>query len=180
MKKGMELSINIIVILVITIAVFAMAIGFLAKIGIGADKAKQELEDEALRQLEESVVPGTKVAISRDTKEVYPGDSATFFVYVLNILDDQATFDIQATVGKAYDIRGEEIADALVVDDIFIPGSLSLEKDESDIKKILVKVPGNKKKGIYHVRLTVICSDHPDCPTPSYDGYPHKVYVDVQ
>ena len=178
-KKGMELSINILTIMIITIAIFVMAIAFLVTMGSKADDAKAQLEEEAIRQLEQNVAPGTKVAVLRDTMKVDPGDTVTFNIYVLNILPGTAKFDFEVSIGEAFDPRGQTISDSLDLTDVFIPSPLVLEKNEHGTKKILVMVPGNKQKGRYVININVVCQENAQCPDDSYDGYAHKLFLDV-
>lgn len=86
-KKAIELSVNFLVIIIISLAVFIMGIVFVNKIFLSAGKKVAEMDTQTQNELARLLDEGDKVAMPFFQKTVIHGKTASFGVGVLNQLD---------------------------------------------------------------------------------------------
>ena len=109
-KKGMELSINFIVILIITLIVFGGCLYIAANLFKNIDKLKDQMDKQTQDRLESMITSGNEeVVIAFNKKEVKIGDAAIFGIGVLNTLGSQAEFSITIQPSQAFDIKGQQL-----------------------------------------------------------------------
>lgn len=171
-KKGLELSINFIVIIVISLIVFFFGARFIYQLGSEATKLQSMTVDELDRKIGNLVCEGSeKVCLGFDKKIIQEGKLGVFGLRIINILDSQ-DFDIIISRPPppnpwGYTKKGEDIAtDSLVVK----PASRSvyIKKNEEKDLAIGIEVPKDARSGTYIFDVKII----------PYNTL-HKIYVDV-
>ena len=83
-KKGVELGINFIVILILAIAVFILGLGFIFSTLNNVENLLKKFEPQINSQLEEKIANGEIVAVYPSTLELRRGQKAAFGVAVFN------------------------------------------------------------------------------------------------
>ncbi len=162
-KKGaIGLSINFIVIVVISLVILGLGIAFLYQLVGGAKETKAILDSKTQSQLERLLVDeGKKVALPSHSASVYPGDFKSFAIGVLNIdeTDFGKTFNLDVKLSKAFDSSDKEIsnsgADSWL---IFDKGPYTIEENDNKIIPIGINVPKTAKKGTYIFNAEVKCT----------------------
>ncbi len=207
-KKGMELSVNFIVILIISLVIFVGSIALTFKFFKNANDYSANLDDETERQIHNLLSDGSKVAIPVQKKVIKRSKTDTFGLGVYNALGEEATFYVKLQFANAYTPEGKSMADELSVDNSYFAAYINqkwifdeideytLENNEQLAKAILVKVDGSMsdtqstRKGTYsfdvcvfHLEEGVACDDitcNCDKSNPNlYDNHIHKIYVEV-
>jgi len=157
-KKAIELSINFIVIIIISVVIFSGGIILSNKMFKGAQDVLEELDSQSAARIEALLDDGARVAMPFKSKDVARGESAVFGVGILNVL---ATTDFKMTVSfnEAYDESDNRICsystdpgcpdypgeEWLIYDDQPFP----VEDNQKAFKRIMIKPKKNSKKGIY-------------------------------
>ena len=173
-KKAIELSLNFIIILIISIIIFGFGIRFISKLSSQAT----ELQDLTIGELDDRignlVCEGSdRVCIGIDRKTIKRTKFDVFGVKIVNILDSQ-NFDI--TVSRPSPSGYTKNKAAIEKDDlVWNPKSRSvtIEKNEEKNLGIGIQVPSDAVSGTYIFNVEIKTSD----------GKPYsnvqKVYVDV-
>ncbi len=148
-KKGFELSIGLIVILILSILIFSLSLYFIFKWFGQAEQLKAEID----RQTEEQIIAALKtgnqlVAIPIAIQQTKRGDAATFGVGVRNIAE-QKQFSMATGFSGAYTLDGKQIT----VDDLFVTekwlggfavtNTFALKKNEQKVIPMLIKADLN-------------------------------------
>jgi len=97
-KKGVELGINFIVILILAIAVFILGLGFIFSTLNNVENLLKKFEPQINSQLEEKIANGEIVAIYPSTLELRRGQKAAFGVAVFNEQGTAKDFQIEPAV----------------------------------------------------------------------------------
>jgi archaellum component FlaG (FlaF/FlaG flagellin family) len=109
-KKGMELSVGFIVMLIIVIIVFAGSIYFIKEFFYKAEELKYEIERSTQEQIESLLQQGSLVSLPVNIKESPIGNSETFGLGIRNVGDTKG-FRVVVSFNKAIDSLGEVIVD---------------------------------------------------------------------
>ncbi|MBI2658857.1 hypothetical protein HYX05_02015 [Candidatus Woesearchaeota archaeon] len=173
-KKAIELSLNFIVILVISIIIFGFGVRFISKLSSQATELQEITTAELDERIGNLVCEGSdRVCIGIDRKTIRRTKFDIFGLKIVNILESQ-NFDIivERPVPSGYTITKEEIpTDSL----IWNPKerSVFIEKNEEKSLGIGVQVPANIVSGtyIFNVRIQAANGD-------PYSNI-QKLYVDV-
>ncbi len=108
-KKGLELSLTVIVVIIISIIVFIGGITFAWKMFKGAEEIKAGIDKQTRDQIEAMLREGTElVAIPINTKSASLGSDATFWLGIRNIHQDQE-FYVRIDFEGIYDINGKKL-----------------------------------------------------------------------
>ena len=205
-RAAFQLSVNFLVIMIISIVVFASSIYLINKFFTQAETIKLTYDERTEKEIERLLDDGSRIAIPFDKKAISNGEFKTFGIGILNVLNTGTSndFDISINFNKAFDNRNNEIC--TIVDPIpcgnpqtwlqTTTGSgttgseLSIQKtiQNNQQEKFLLGVEvKNAPKGTYIFDLRVCVNDIPEIPTynkcPS--GFPdlydtlHKLYVTV-
>lgn len=173
-KKAIELSLNFIIIIILSIIIFGFGIRFISKLSSQAIELQEVTTSELDERIGNLVCEGSdRVCVGIDRKTVRRTKFDVFGLKIINILDSQS-FDI--TVSRpspsGYTRNKQPIqSDQLV----WNPKSRSvfIEKNEEKNLGIGIQVPANAVSGTYIF----------DVKIQTADGKPYsatqKLYVDV-
>jgi len=168
-KKGIELSINFLVIIIMSLLVFFFGARFIYNLGSQATELQEMTVDELDRKIGNLVCEGSeKVCLGFDKKTVKRGELGIFGLRIINILDSQ-NFDVIVSrpTPSGYTKKGEDITtDSLTVR----PESRSvfIKKNEEKNLAIGVEVPKDARSGTHIFDVKIM----------PYDSL-HKIYVEV-
>jgi hypothetical protein len=108
-KKGLELSLTVLVTIIISVLIFIGGIAMVWKFFAGAEEIKGGIEQQTQSQIEALLRQGTEiVAIPVNTKIVQIGKEATFGLGIRNIGEDQG-FYIVINFAGIYDKAGKTL-----------------------------------------------------------------------
>ena len=159
-KRAIELSLNFIVILIISIVIFGFGVRFISKLSMEAidiEKITTEQLDEIIGDL---VCEGSdRVCIGTDRKTISRGKWDTFGVKIINILDGQHfTVEVSRPTIRGYTKNKVEIrTDNLVWNpkerDVFIG------KNEEEAVGVAIQVPPSAVSGTYIFNVEIKAAD---------------------
>jgi len=113
-KKGIELSLNFLVVMILSIFIMVGGITFTYKFLIVVDERENEIDEQTKRQIESLLMDGHMVAIPIDTIKIKRGGHDTFGLGIYNILKDGSKdFRIAVSFKQAYDRNGDVIPESL-------------------------------------------------------------------
>lgn len=159
-KKGaISLSINMLVVIVISLVIFGGGISLLYKLMAGAESAKAVLDQKTeaeLRRLLET--ESKKVALPLHTAYLYPGEFHSFGLGILNIMDEETSFEITVDLSKAIDEKEIEFAPDVSNWLLYLEGPYTIQEHEYKFIPIGVSVPKGAKRGTYIFDVKVFYS----------------------
>ncbi len=184
-KKGLELSVNFLVILIIAIVVFGFGLAFVSKFFAGAKEMKAQLDSETQKRIEYLLNTGEQLVMPVNTKTIQSGKNAVFGIGILNILGNKTTFMINLRCTLMLDkndnakpdseltkyCKGVEMSRGWLFSDSVIE---TVENNEQKIIPILISVPQGTPSGKYVFTVTVTYGEN----NIQYD-VPRKIYVIV-
>ncbi|HLC46950.1 MAG TPA: hypothetical protein VJI75_04395 [Candidatus Nanoarchaeia archaeon] len=164
-KKGIELSVNFLVMLLLAIVVFGMGI-YLAMTFFGqGDKTIADYYDQFDQQVGELACPGTEtVCLSRKSATVRRGEMDNFALTVKNVLGAEKDFKITAVDDVFVNAQGE--IDYLPPDysplelyDMPEGRIITLKNREKNTIGIGVQVPDNAESGDYSITINIYAGE---------------------
>jgi hypothetical protein len=200
-KKAFEVSINFIVVLIISLLVFVFGLYITNKFFGQAEAVKRDIDLETRQQIEKLLDDGSRVAIPLNRRTIRRGHSDTFGMGILNVLGGSPTiFTVKVGFDAAYEINNSNMSGANgggYIDQEWIfsdPQNFTIKNREKETVPIYVKVGGSMssspelttREGTYVFNAYVcddIASGDSNCDgSPAselYDGHVHKIYVEV-
>jgi hypothetical protein len=178
-KRGIELSVNFIVALILAIAVFAGGMLFVTKFFNKAEQIRGNLDAQTEKQIEKLLDSGSPVVVPISTKEIYRNQFDTFGVgvlakfngkYVLTVSFDKAFRKDKSTITVNADGWLQVPMDFLV-----------LKKNDKGKFLIGVPVPKDAEKGTYIFNVAVAFKDSTDNPpVANIDEYDKPLQIIVK
>ena len=154
-KKGMELSINFIVILIISIVVFGFGIKILSGIFEGATNMGVLTQEEINRHLIDIMCDSSeRICVAPTRIEARPHGSGYFTIGILNTYDDKTTFYIGVEQSSNDEIQ-------VIEEEYWLLGEDSVKINPNEQKKLGlgILVPGGTPKGTYVLNVYVCKGD---------------------
>ncbi|MBI2653304.1 hypothetical protein HYX02_00685 [Candidatus Woesearchaeota archaeon] len=173
-RKAIELSLNFIVILIISIVIFGFGVRFISRLSSQATELQEITTAELDERIGSLVCEGSdRVCIGIDRKTIKRTKFDVFGLKIINILDSQ-NFDVIVSrpSPSGYAKTKQEIqTDNL----IWNPRdrSVFIEKNEEKVIGIGIQVPANAVSGTYIFDVKIQAQDG-----KSYSAT-QKLYVDV-
>ncbi len=188
-KKAFALSINFVVILIISIIVFSMGIYVVNRFFEYAKEEKLRWDVLTRQEIDAALDSGDRVAIPRYKTTVGNGEFGTFGVGILNILGTEKDFKVDISFALA-SYQGSEICNPATAASCGNPDSwIKTVYDEAPPIDFTLKIKNNEKKdflvgfslkgakkGTYVFNVDI---DYDDAGWQDYDVL-HKLYVDVK
>ena len=173
-RKAIELSLNFIVILIISLVVFGFGVNFISNLSSKATELQELTISELDDRIGDLICEGSeRVCLGIDRKTIKRTNFDLFGLKIINILDSQS-FDVEITrpTPSGYTKNKAEIqSDNLVWNPK--ERSIDIDKNEEKTIGIGIQVPANTMPGTYIFNIEIKTSD----------GKPYspiqKLYVDV-
>lgn len=197
-KKGMELSLTVIVLIILTIIIFIGGIALVWKFFGAAEDIKGGIEMSTQQQIEALLRQGNElVAIPVNTKTVTTNKEVVFGLGVRNIKDAQNFFVRLDFVGL-YDRQGQ-VVDSVTPDEAYLEqewlgnfkeqGPVSIARNKYEIIPLRVRAASTvadgqqTPRGALAVFNVCVCENNPcgDCVagSPVYDKI-RQVFVEIK
>ena len=188
-KRAVELSINFLVIVIISIVVLGLGIRLLYTLYGGAVEIRDVSLEDIDKQIGALVCEGTESAcIGKDSQTIKRGELGIFGLKILNFVGSDIVFEITATPAKLIKDGSENpppFSDVICLPTCGTPRTEPiLNHEEKDIA-IGIKVGKNALSGTYIFDITV-CSGNSDagpssskCSAGQYLYYFSKIYAKV-
>ncbi len=190
-KKGLELSINFIVIVVISLIVFFFGARFIYQLGAEATQLQSITADELEKRIGELACGGSeRVCFPSDKKIIKKGKLGIFGMRIINVLEgDSHDFSLSVTQPDppGYTEEGDEIFSG--EDELpqfkYREEPFPISKNKEADRAIGVEIPSSAKSGTYILDVAV-CYNDGDSNTRDNTGkcgediYSYnKIYVEV-
>lgn len=162
-KKGaIELSMNMLVVIIISLIVLAGGITFLYKLLAGAGDIQKDLDSRTNAELERLLVEqGKQVVLPFRQATLERGEQSVFGLGILNIGAEQG-FQIQLSLQSAVNTQQEELGPATAdVQDwlLYNTEPFTLAENEHRSEGILVQVPPTALPGQYIFSVRVLTAE---------------------
>lgn len=184
MKGAIDLSINMLVMIIISLIILGSGITLLYNFIGGAEDIKAELDQRTAQELERLLVDqGERVALPLHAATVLRGENHVFGIGILNIKNEATDFQIMVDLSAAFNKQDELIpANTINLNHwiFYDESTFSLESNEHRKEAILVTVPKNAESGKYVFVATVI---NPPCSVVDAEcryGNPQTFFVTVE
>ena len=189
-KKAFALSVNFVVILIISIIVFTIGIYIVNRFFEFAKEEKLRWDDLTRREIDAALDSGDRIAIPRYKQTLANGEFVSFGIGILNVLQGvERDFNIKIDFTLA-SRDGYEICNSGTADTCGNPDSwLRTAYDEEPPIEFPIKIKNNEKKdflvgvdvhgaqsGTYVFNVDI---EYNDFGFKDYDTL-HKIYVDVK
>ncbi|MBI4440141.1 hypothetical protein HY638_04175 [Candidatus Woesearchaeota archaeon] len=160
MKKGIELSVNFLVVLIIALVLFGMGVKLVYDIFTGSQDLSQITLDEINKKIAELQCRfDDRVCFGVDTIEVERGDVGIFMVKVTNVLGLSGPVDFKMEVTPNTWISREESGE-FTDEDIAVKYQEqpeSINSNEDSRLGIAVEPTKNARPGTYSFKVSVTC-----------------------
>jgi len=155
-RKGIELSMNFLVIIILSLVVFGFGVKFIYDIGAQATKLESMTAQQLDERIESLLCESEKVCLGVDTKTMKRGDVAIFGMKIINILDERP-FYINITPSPGNVIPTDDIRNTIFYkpDDWRL---INLNRNEERNIGIGVEVQKDAVSGTY-IFDVVVCYD---------------------
>mgnify|MGYP003966465015 CR=1 FL=1 len=166
-KKGIELSINFTIILILAIFMFGSGIIIIQKIFFQAEEMKKALSNQQRENLERIMREGTdKIQTAYIKKELHAGEHEVFGIGIRNDFENERKFYIEQNC-DAFIINNEIQCDDDTIDDCNDYDNLLINDDEhinikpndNVVNDIFINIPKNAAKGTYVFNVRVCYRD---------------------
>ncbi len=186
MKKGFELSVSFLVMLIITIVVFGLGIRFAYNLFSKSHETIEAFDEQTQRQIENSLYAGNIVAIPSNQKEISIGKTEAFGLGILNQLGEKKYFKVFIGFSTAVDEHGDKFEDYILdevnVEDWTFKESRAYELDdnEHEIIPLSFTVPLGTKKGTYVFNVEVYYSNNENVGRNNLYDAVHQIRIIVK
>jgi hypothetical protein len=186
-KKGMELAVNMLVVVILGIVMLGAGIFIFMKVMNSTGKVSDIVDENQQKLIEDSMINGCgTICIPFATKDNVPrGELASFNMGIENLFDEPHTFRIKVTGPTATGTTTQESLPHYVNEN----NEVTINPHEREYKKLNIFVPKNAPIG-QHIFTIKICyntdptnTDAVQCPEVGFSSpYPplQKVYVVVK
>jgi len=179
-KAAIGLSINTLVVVIISLVILGSGITMLYKFIGGAEDIKGQLDSKTNEELERLLVnQGERVALPLNSVTIPKDNSHVFGMGILNIEEVEANFKIDVRISKFVDSNGNildlspgEEADVLEWA-LYNNEPMTIAENEYQKESIMITVPNTASEGQYIFKAQVFKDDE------SY-GNIQKFYVTVK
>lgn len=155
MKKGaLGLSIETLVIIIISLVILSSGITLLYQFISGAEEIKAQLDQKTQDELERLLVSqGKNVALPLHVATIQRGKSHVFGIGILNTFDAAEEFYITVALKKVADDAEQDITGQIDVQKVsgwvlYDSGALSIESNANRKEALLVQVPKEDRKSV--------------------------------
>jgi hypothetical protein len=172
-KKGIELSINFLVIIILSIVIFSLGLIMVRTFFTKTAEIKSELDTQTKAKISEMLSGGEPTAVPFNKKTISAGNMDVFGIGIMNIRKEPQNFQIKIESKGGFEkgtqdqIEGDFSTWLLYDEEPF-----SLDPYEKNEIPVLVSVPNAVEKGTYVFDVSVTANGQ------QYTS-PHKIYVEV-
>ncbi|MBS3127040.1 hypothetical protein J4228_02650 [Candidatus Woesearchaeota archaeon] len=167
-SAAIELSVNMLVMIIISLVVLGLGIAFLYQLLGEATIGQQDLDQRLQEELERLLIDeGQRVAMPLFTADVQRGERHIFGLGILNIGGAGKSFVVKIELDSVFDAQKKEITlenkDTLADMWLLYPQDIiSLQEGGHKIESILVNVPKTAVPGQYIFKARVFALENLD------------------
>jgi hypothetical protein len=176
MRKGsIELSVNFLVVIIISIVLLGIGIALMTKFIKGSDVLRNNVGVQEQEMLKETLSAGSRVALVPSIRTVERGGYADFDLGISNELGQEQSFVVRLEVDRPQ---------STIKTNLYDPGPHVIKNNEQDFVPIRLKIPKETTHGTYIFYLyvcntTIIADCYIGCPDCMY-GLMQKPQINVK
>lgn len=166
-KKGaIELSMNLLVVIIISLTILTFGIGFLYNTSEVSAEAQEQLAQKSEQQIRKSLeVQQKQVAISQRTASLKSGENGMFGVGILNLDSTNEKFSLELELDKVIDKEGKDITNEIDKEEtqswfMFDQEPMIIEENERFTRQLLITPKLGAFSGQYFFKLRVFTQDN--------------------
>jgi len=154
-KGSIGLSVETLVVIIISLVILSGGIALVYQFIHGAEDIKTSLDQKTQEELERLLVgQGKKVALPLHVATVPRGDSHIFGLGILNTYDSTENFQVRIRVSKVTDETNTDMTSKVNLQNIaawalYNNAAIAIESNAHDKEAILIHVPKDALKGEY-------------------------------
>ena len=166
-KGAIELSVNMLVVIILSMVIFAGGVALLYKFIGGASDVQKDLEQRTREELERLLIDeGKQVALPLQSAVLHAGEQKIFGLGILNI-GEESQFHVEIKLSKYIDTEKQvqtENFEEIYPNSWFLynRAPFPLEQNEAHTESILVDVSDTAPKGQYIFTVEVKKINNPD------------------
>jgi hypothetical protein len=172
-KKGMEISINFLVMIVISLVIFIFAITFAFRFFGSAEKYRQQVDENTRKEIENIMInQGYKVAAYPTQIELYPGKDDIIGLGVFSVnFDSNETFELNVSCTKYIKTDGTAGGDGNCskITILYTPKTVDIKPNSDYVYAVYIK-NNAAQRGTYILNARVVAEG-------SQYGDVQKIYV---
>jgi len=172
-KKGIELSINFLVIIILSIAIFSFSIFFLRNLFTSTEQAGEQISSRLQEQTFSLLAQGKKTAIPINKFTLSPGGSEVVGLGMNNVIGQDNKFIVEILDGKS------ESGKVFPKESILYDTEFIIENNDQKVTSILIKVPTKQPSEEYIIDVRILSCDGLDCDKTEIYGL-QKLYIKVE
>ncbi len=176
-RAAIELSVNFIIIIIISLVVLGMGVYLVNRFVSEAKYIKEELDIETEKQIMSLLSSGDRVAFPINKKTIAKGHGEVFGLGIFNVLGEEKIFKVELAQGIFIE-KGEAVSSPWPSSGpvpVFIASrTSSVDNNEQAVLSIPVKVPVGTTSGTYVIDVSVKY----DTDNKEY-GTKQKIYIIV-
>ena len=170
-KKAIELSVNFLVIIIISLVMLSLGIYLMRYFFVQAESIKTNIEETTESDIESLLVHGQTVSIPIIKKDIRPKNHDSFSLVILNALGNTADFQATVIFDRAYDKSGEPLVGVTANWIFYHEPPFELNNNEGRKIQLLAVVPKGTQAGTYAFDVVV------SAESSTYGS--KKIYVEV-
>lgn len=161
-KKAMELSINFIVILILSITILGFGITFAYKLMDTAQDYNVQVSERIQSELQRSLSSGERVQLIKDST-TNPDKYKKYALGIINVQNSGPHFYFSIYPLGAFDKQNNEIDNVLIDENnlVYIKGYKEIQNNEKAFLGIIVKINNTIPKGQYGMSVWVCATNDP-------------------
>lgn len=169
-KKGLELSINFIVMLILALVIFSFGIYFVNRILRASQEQVESLPKTEEIVLDQCINQGNSICLPNNRKEIHIGKSGVFGLAIVNNFGEKKDFSVNIGISMAIDENNNDITAAIEASQwtFTTHGPIELDNLKAEKISIPIVVPYGTPRGEYAFNVNV-CFDDGDPATETLD-----------
>ncbi|MFC1691414.1 hypothetical protein ACFL0W_04495 [Nanoarchaeota archaeon] len=181
-KKGIELSINFVVMLIFGLMVFIVGIAFATRLFSSVEEMRGEIDSQTEMQIEQLLMSGQPVALPLNTVTLKAGKTHIFGMGISNIAEEPYDFCFYVNDGTCSgECTGQnQLLEHLPGDSVCEPIGV-IGANEQKKQRIAVQMPKTNLRGTYVLDVEVYGIKTADgscvCAGDLYGGVKKKIYI---
>lgn len=180
-KRSVELSMNFLVMIIISIVVLSFAVTFAKNLFTKAEKIRLEVDQQTNEKIEELLDDGSRVVIPFTRKTINRGKLGVFGVGVLNVVGTNTSFNMNVNLNVAFDKQKNPIEDTEdFVTIILSSETVQIKNNERHKFSFGVDVDKKARSGTYLLDVEIFYYNGSEFVNYGDPAFPiYKVFVTV-
>ena len=148
-KKAIELSINFLIVIILSIVMLTLGIALITNFFTTTEEVRQELDTQTIAELSSLLEQGQLSAIAFNRQKIPAGESGIFVLGILNANTENTFFRVEIVFSGAYTGDNQQINIENAENWLLYSNNITLGPQEKGSIPINVKVPEGIQKGTY-------------------------------